>query len=168
MIREAKDSDAAALAEIYNFYIRNTVITFEEDDLDSDEFIKRIQKVQTSGHSWLITEEAGQVIGYAYSPKWNERSAYRNTAEVSIYLSDTAKSKGWGTKLYTELFNHLRKKSIHIVIGGIALPNTTSVALHEKFGMEKVAHFKRVGYKFGQWLDVGYWQVQLTAASSAP
>ena len=161
MIREAKESDAAALAEIYNFYIQNTVITFEEDDLDADEFIKRIRKVQSAGYSWLVAEEDGQVIGYAYSSKWNERSAYKNTAEVSIYLSEKAKSQGWGTKLYTELFSSLRKKSIHVVIGGITLPNPASVALHEKFGMEKVAHFKQVGYKFGQWLDVGYWQVQL-------
>lgn len=163
MIREAKDSDAAALAEIYNFYIRNTVITFEEDDVDADEFIKRIQKVKKSGHSWLVAEEDGHVIGYAYSSKWNERSAYKKTAEVSIYLSDAAKSRGWGAKLYTELFNRLRKKSIHVVIGGITLPNAASVALHEKFGMEQVAHLKQVGYKFGQWLDVGYWQVQLNS-----
>jgi len=161
MIREAEDNDATAIAEIYNFYIRNTVITFEEDDLEVNEFIKRIQKVQTSGYCWLVAEEKGQVIGYAYSSKWNERSAYKNTAEVSVYLSHTAKTQGWGTKLYTELFNSLRKKSIHVVIGGITLPNAASVALHEKFGMEKVAHFKQVGYKFGQWLDVGYWQAQL-------
>jgi phosphinothricin acetyltransferase len=71
--------------------------------------------------------------------------------------------KGFGTKLYDELFSRLRKKKLHVAIGGIALPNPSSIKLHEKFGMEKVAHYKEVGYKFGEWVDVGYWQVQLDA-----
>ncbi|PID45615.1 MAG: hypothetical protein CSB47_08185 [Proteobacteria bacterium] len=83
------------------------------------------------------------------------------TVEVSIYLSHQITSRGLGTQLYNALFSSLREKSVHIVIGGITLPNAASIALHEKFGMEKVAHFKEVGYKFGKWLDVGYWQVKL-------
>lgn len=163
MIREATDNDAEAITAIYNYYIQNTVITFEEDSLNPSDFIERIRKVQESGYSWLVAEENGKIIGYAYSSKWNDRTAYINTAEVSIYLSHLIKSRGWGTKLYDVLFSSLRQKSIHIVIGGITLPNPASVAIHEKFGMEKVAHFKEVGYKFGEWLDVGYWQVQLNA-----
>ena len=163
MIREATDEDAQAIAEIYNHYIRNTVITFEEDVLDAKEVIKRIKKVQQSGFSWLVAQVDNNVIGYAYSSPWNERAAYIHTAEVSVYLSHTVRSKGWGTKLYKVLFNSLREKSIHIVIGGVTLPNPASVAIHEKFGLEKVAHFKQVGYKFGEWLDVGYWQLQLKA-----
>ncbi len=161
MIREATKSDAEAITEIYNYYIENSVITFEEVALYPSDFIKRIKKVQDSGLSWLIAEQNSKVIGYAYAAKWNERAAYKNTVEVSIYLSHQLKSKGWGTKLYNALFAILQTKSIHVVIGGITLPNTASVALHEKFGMEKVAHFKEVGYKFGKWLDVGYWQVKL-------
>lgn len=163
MIREATDKDAEAITEIYNYYVQNTVITFEEVDLHPSDFVARISKVQESGYSWLVAEENGTVIGYAYSSKWNDRAAYKNTAEVSVYLSHQITSKGWGTKLYRTLFSSLREKSIHIVIGGITLPNVASVAIHEKFGMAKVAHFKEVGYKFGKWLDVGYWQVQLNA-----
>lgn len=163
MIREATKGDAAAIAEIYNHYIRNTVITFEDSVVDSKEFVERINNVQKTGFSWLVVEANNEVIGYAYSSKWNDRAAYKNTAEVSVYLSHTIQSKGWGTKLYDVLFSSLREKSIHVVIGGITLPNSASVAIHEKFGMEKVAHFKQVGYKFGKWLDVGYWQVQLNA-----
>lgn len=161
MIREATDKDAEAIAEIYNYYVQNTIITFEEDNLKPSDFIERIREVQQSGFSWLVAEENGKIIGYAYSSKWNDRAAYKNTAEVSVYLSQHVKSKGWGTKLYDVLFSSLREKSIHIAIGGITLPNPASIAVHEKFGMEKVAHFKQVGYKFGEWLDVGYWQVQL-------
>ena len=161
MIREASEGDAEAITEIYNHYIRNTVITFEEDEVTAADFIERINNVQKSGFSWLVAIENEKVIGYAYSSKWKDRTAYRNTAEVSVYLSHTTKSKGWGTKLYEVLFSGLRGKAIHIVIGGITLPNPASIAIHENFGMEKVAHFKEVGYKFGEWLDVGYWQVQL-------
>jgi len=161
MIREATENDARSIADIYNHYIRDTFITFEEDEISSDEMSERIQDVQHSGFSWLVATENDLVVGYAYSSKWNDRTAYRNTAEVSVYLLDTAKSKGWGTKLYEVLFASLEQKNIHMVIGGITLPNPASVAIHEKFGMEKAAHFREVGFKFGEWLDVGYWQVQL-------
>lgn len=161
MIREATEKDAKAITDIYNYYIQNTVITFEEDLLEEKDLIQRIKKIQDSGFNWLVAEENSKVIGYAYSSKWNDRGAYRNTAEVSVYLAQDTQANGWGSRLYESLFASLERRSIHIVIGGISLPNPTSVALHEKFGMKKVAHFKQVGYKFEQWLDVGYWQIQL-------
>lgn len=163
MIRQATESDAEVIANIYNHYIQNTVITFEESVISAVDIIDRIAKVKNSGLPWLVAEENTEVIGYSYATQWNGRSAYRHTAETAIYLSHTSLSKGWGTKLYDALFSELRLMSIHIVIGGVTLPNPASIALHEKFGMQKVAHFKEVGYKFGKWLDVGYWQVNLDA-----
>ena len=145
-----------------NDYFQNTVITLE-NPLTAGDIITRIEKVKRSGLPWLVAEKEGEVIGYAYATKWNERSAYRHTVEVTAYLSNTALSEGWGTKLYEGLFDALRHSSIRVAVGGITLPNLASIALHEKFGMEKVAHFKSVGYKFGKWLDVGYWQVQIDA-----
>jgi L-amino acid N-acyltransferase YncA len=161
MIRSATKSDAQTIADIYNYYIQNTVITFEEQAISKNDIIERIQKVVDANLPWLVAEEGGTVIGYAYATKWNTRSAYKHTVETSIYLSNSSVSKGWGTQLYKALFDTLRHKSIHVIIGGITLPNPASIALHEKYGMKKVAHFKEVGYKFGQWLDVGYWQVEL-------
>lgn len=163
MIREATEQDAEVLAEIYNYYVNNTSITFEERAVSSDDIVERINKSHESGLPWLVALEGQKVIGYAYSVKWSDRAAYRYTAEVSIYLSHRAKARGWGTKLYQALFSNLRNRDLHIAIGGIALPNPASIALHEKFGMKKVAHFKEVGYKFGEWIDVGYWQVQINA-----
>jgi phosphinothricin acetyltransferase len=110
---------------------------------------------------WLVAEDDKEIVGYAYATRWHDRSAYRYTVEVSAYLANTACSKGWGTQLYTALFEVLRRLDIHVVIAGIALPNQASVALHEKFGMEKVANFSEVGFKFGRWIDVGHWQVRL-------
>jgi L-amino acid N-acyltransferase YncA len=95
--------------------------------------------------------------------KWRERFAYRFSVEVTVYLAPTFTGNGVGSQLYDALFSVLKSRSIHSVIGGITLPNLASVALHEKFGLEKVAHFKEVGFKFEQWKDVGYWQGVLKA-----
>ena len=161
MIRPATELDAIAIASIYNYYIENSTATFEENPLTASDILSRIEKVRLAGLHWLVAEQDEKILGYAYATKWNERAAYRHTVETSIYLSNVSLSAGWGTKLYSDLFSRLRSQSIHIAIGGITLPNPASIALHEKFGMEKVAHFKEVGFKFDQWLDVGYWQVQL-------
>lgn len=96
------------------------------------------------------------MIGYAYASKWKGRCAYRYSVEVSVYLHAEQSGQGMGTALYSALFKQLSELGYHVAIGGIALPNAASVALHEKFGMKKVAHFKEIGFKFGQWVDVGY------------
>jgi len=164
VIRDAAECDAAAVAAIYNHYILNSVISFEEEALSTQAMSQRIAAVQQASPHWLLLEEAGEVQGYAYSSPWNSRAAYRFSAEVSVYLSHTLTPRGPGTRLYTELFARLRAQGMHAVIAGIALPNDASVALHEKFGMQKVAHFSQVGRKFGQWVDVAYWQLGLESA----
>ncbi len=163
VIRDAIDSDAAALADIYNYYVRNTAITFEEVPLTASEMSQRVAGILAAGYVWLVAVDNQRVVGYACSSPWKPRAAYRHTVEISVYVAHDAVSTGWGTRLYQAIFLRLRESAVHIAIGGIALPNTTSVALHEKFGMEKVAHFKEVGFKHGAWIDVGYWQVQLQA-----
>ena len=161
LIRPAETADAAAICEIYNHYIEHTVITFEEVLLTAGDIDKRLQDINAIGLPWLVAEVQGVVIGYAYAGKFRDRSAYRYTAEVTVYLAPAGTGQGAGTRLYNALFEALRERSIHIVIGGITLPNVASVALHEKMGMEKVAHLEEVGCKFGKWLDVGYWQATL-------
>lgn len=161
MIREATTADAKIIAKIYNHYVEDTVITFEEDPVSINEMACRIEKVSNAGLPWFVAEERGEVIGYAYAIAWKERAAYKHSVEVTVYLSCERGAKGWGTKLYEAVFLALKNTSVHVVIGGITLPNPASVALHEKFGMKKVAHFKAVGYKLNQWLDVGYWQIEL-------
>lgn len=161
MIREARGSDSEAVVEIYNYYIRNSVATFEENDIAPAEMANRIEKVIGSGLPWIVAEQNGKVCGYAYAGTWNSRSAYIRTVEVTIYISPSEVSSGLGTQLYRELFLRLQERKIHCVIAGITLPNPSSVAIHEKFGMQKSGEFKEVGYKFGRWLDVGYWTVLL-------
>ncbi|WP_221409088.1 GNAT family N-acetyltransferase [Reichenbachiella versicolor] len=161
IIREVTAKDAEQIAEIYNYYILNSVATFEEELIDPKEIQKRISNILESGHFWFVVEYNGNLIGYSYSSLWKERVSYRFSAAVAVYLDLNFTGKGLGNKLYEALFKKLKEKNIHTVIGGITLPNEGSVALHESFGMKKVAHFSEVGFKFGKWLDVGYWQVIL-------
>lgn len=158
MIRLAELSDAAAITDIYNPYINDTTITFEEQTLSAAQIAQRLQDIHAAGLPWLVAQDAGQLVGYAYASPWKARSAYRHSVEVSVYLSAQAQGRGWGSRLYETLFGALKEGQVHVAIGGIALPNPASIALHEKFGMKQVAHFEQVGFKFGRWLDVGYWQ----------
>jgi phosphinothricin acetyltransferase len=156
MIREATSSDARAIADIYNYYILNTVITFELDPVTPEEIIKRMEKYKEVG-PYLVLEEDRGVIGYAYVSKFRERPAYEHSVETSIYLKNGCSGQGLGTKLYGKLLSQVSLQR-HILIGGIALPNEASIKLHEKCGFKKVAHFSEVGRKFGKWIDVGFWQ----------
>ncbi|KGJ93695.1 GNAT family N-acetyltransferase [Colwellia psychrerythraea] len=162
MIRAVQVEDANRISAIYNHYIVHTVVTFEEEVITASEITKRIGKITADGLPWFVAEDrAGNILGYAYAAKWRDRFSYRFSVEVTVYLDPKYISKGLGTKLYQVLFDELKGKNIHSAIGGITLPNEGSVALHEKFGMIKVAHFNEVGWKFNRWLDVGYWQVTI-------
>lgn len=166
MIRPVNTADAAALCAIYNHYISNTVVSFEEECVGTDEFAARIAKVQAAGLPWLVMEQDGNVIGYAYAARWQERSAYRFCALVSVYLAPDSVGAGRGTRLYEALFAALRATPVRWVIGAIALPNAASVALHEKMGMARVGLHPQVGFKFGRWIDVGYWQGEVERKAS--
>lgn len=160
-MREARVDDADAIAAIYNYYVLTTSISFEETEVSAIDMAGRIADVQAAGLPWLVAEIDGAVAGYAYATKWRVRHAYRFSVESSVYLAPDSAGKGIGAKLYGVLLERLRAGGYHLAIGGIALPNAASVALHEKMGFEKVAHFSEVGFKFGRWTDVGYWQLAL-------
>jgi len=160
MIRMATAADAAAIAAIYNHYIANTVITFEETPLAPEEIAERMRTV-LAAYPWLVLEREGRVQGYAYAGRFHARSAYRPTAETAVYLADGACGAGLGTALYADLLERLRVQGLRSLIGIIALPNEPSVGLHEKFGFAPVARLKEVGRKFDRYIDVGYWQLML-------
>ena len=158
MIRPATPADSAAIAAIYNHYVTDTTVTFEEEPVAPPEMARRVAAVTAHGHPWLVAEVEGQLAGYAYATQWHHRSGYRFSAEVTVYLGPSFGGRGLGTALYRQLFPVLEARNIRVIMGVIALPNPASVALHEKFGMERVGLFKGIGIKFGQWSDVGYWQ----------
>jgi phosphinothricin acetyltransferase len=160
-LRDATPDDGDGLAAIYNPYVVETVVTFEEDALTGAAMARRVADIHEAGLPWLVAMRNGRVIGYAYASPWKARRSYRFSVETSVYLERDAGGAGVGTMLYTALFARLRASGLHSVIGGISLPNAASVALHEKMGMTKVAHFPEVGFKLGRWIDVGYWHVVL-------
>ncbi len=161
MIRQAVATDAEAVACIYNHYIRETIITFVEQPVSPSEMAERIAQTAAASLPWLVAEQSDTIVGYAYASKWKERSAYRFSAETTIYLVPGCFGKGIGTSLYQALLKQLKDLGLHVAIGGVALPNAASVALHEKLGFRKVAHFGEVGFKFDKWIDVAYWQLTL-------
>ncbi len=162
MVRSVATQDIPRICDIYNYYIKETYNTFETDEISKDEMEKRVEVV-IAMFPLLVSVENDHVMGYAYATRWQARSAYKYSAEASIYSAPEAKGQGLGTQLYIDLLNELKHLGIHTVMGGIALPNAESVALHEKLDFVKVAHFKEVGFKHNHWIDVGYWQLRIEA-----
>ena len=158
-IRMATVEDATAIAAIYNPYVADTCITFETEPVQAAGVAARITEVLDAGLPWLLAEDAAGVAGFAYASKWKGRCAYRFSVESTVYLHRGHTGRGIGRALYSRLLEEIRARRMHAVIGGIALPNAASIALHERLGFRKVAHFEQVGYKQDRWIDVGYWQL---------
>jgi phosphinothricin acetyltransferase len=160
MIRNAETRDASQITSIYNYYIENTTITFEENCVTQEEMENRINDY-TKEYPWLVYEEKGKILGYCYATKWRVRSAYKHSAETTVYVDKDHHGKGTGTLLYKELVSRCKTKGLHVLVAGIALPNEKSQKIHEKIGFKKVAHFEEIGRKFDHWIDVGYWEYKL-------
>lgn len=165
MIRNVTLEDAREIAEIYNYYVLNSCVTFEELEVSAEEMRGRIEATNLK-FPWLVFEKDGEILGYAYATMWKPRSAYKHTVESTVYLKKEATKNGIGSLLYAALISQMTDLGFHAVIGGISLPNDASVALHEKFGFEKIAQFKEVGYKFNKWIDVGYWELLISKKSN--
>jgi L-amino acid N-acyltransferase YncA len=156
-IRACEPEDVKSICEIYNYYVKNTTVTFEENTVDHSEMLKRLE-TYTKTYPWFVCEVDRNVVGYAYATKWKDRGAYKHSAELTIYLKNTNMGKGYGKALYAVLLDALYSMNCHLVLAGIALPNETSIKLHESFGFRKAAHFSEIGHKFDNWIDVGYWE----------
>lgn len=159
-IRDAREGDSQQICQIYNYYVETSGATFEEQLVSQGVMAERIVSIQKQ-LPWLVFEEAGEILGYAYVSPWKERSAYRFAVESSIYVAQQAAGKGIGNSLYQALLARLVDYPIATVIAGITLPNPASIVLHERLGFNQVAEFERVGFKFGNWMNVGYWQRQI-------
>lgn len=158
VIRPATLADAWAIAGIYNHYIRNTVVTFEEEPLSTRAMEQRIAAVRDASLPWLLADSRDGIIGYACAGRFHPRSAYRYAAETAVYLAHGREGQGTGTRLYVELLNLLKNQGIRTAVGLIALPNAPSVTLHEKLGFSHTGTLTAVGFKQDRWVDVGYWQ----------
>lgn len=160
VVRTAAAGDARAIAAIYNHYVENTIITFEETPLSEAEVAKRIADVGGS-FPWLVLEREGRIAGYCYASRFHARSAYGRTVETTVYVERGAGGAGIGSALYGELLERLRARKLHCALGLIALPNEPSVRLHERFGFRRAGVLEEVGWKLGRFIDVGFWQLKL-------
>jgi L-amino acid N-acyltransferase YncA len=159
-IRTVKKEDSRRICEIYNHYVENTSISFEEAPVPQEEMETRIATISTT-YPYFIYEADGVLLGYAYANKWRDRSAYRYVAEVTVYIDKDHLGQGIGRLLLTALLDECRKRGLHTLMAVISLPNEASIRLHEEFGFKKAAHFTEVGYKQNKWIDVGYWELLL-------
>jgi L-amino acid N-acyltransferase YncA len=167
LIRLAAESDAAAIAELYRPIVETTSITFELEPPDEEEMSRRVRDTLLL-HPWLVCELDGDVAGYAYATKHRARAAYRWSVDVSVYVRSASRGQGVGHGLYLSLFAVLRAQGYINAYAGIALPNPASVGLHERVGFQPLCVYQHVGYKFGEWRDVGWWQLMIQPAAPSP
>jgi L-amino acid N-acyltransferase YncA len=161
------ERDAAACAAIYAPAVEGSIISFELAAPNAAEIARRMRHYQET-HPWLVAEREGEVVGYAYGCEFNPRPAYRWSAWVSVYVGAGQRGQGVGRALYEELFARMRAQGLRTAIAGITLPNPASVGLHEALGFERVGLLGEIGWKEDQWLDVGWWQLQLLPAADGP
>ncbi|MEL6738385.1 MAG: arsinothricin resistance N-acetyltransferase ArsN1 family B [Pseudomonadota bacterium] len=160
MIRSAAAADAEAIQAIYAPIVEATTISFETVAPSVEEMATRIAAI-VPDYPFLVAEKNGRVLAYAYASQHRARTAYRSSVDVAVYVGAKARRTGLGRALYEELLPQAAARGYHAAFAGIALPNTSSVALHEAMGFEPVGVYKEVGQKLGRWLDVGWWQRRL-------
>ena len=162
-IRPAEPRDVPDMLEIYNHYVANSTVTFDEDPLTLKEMREKFSHVAKLGYPWLVAESAGgQVLGYAYVTPWKQKAAYRYTVENSIYLGPAATGRGIGTALMTALLPAAKSAGIREIVAVIADKGAeASIAMHRRFGFQEIGHMGKVGFKFGRWLGTYLFQKSL-------
>jgi phosphinothricin acetyltransferase len=160
MIRMASVTDAAVVAAIYEPYVSKTVMSLELEPPTPEEMARRIASTLCNA-PWLVVEKDGEVLGYAYAARLNERPAYQWSLFSIVYVREDQRRRGLGRALYTSLFALLRVQGYCRLHASVTLPNEASVALHESFGFQPVGVYRAVGFKHGAWRDVGWWQLAL-------
>jgi phosphinothricin acetyltransferase len=167
MIRIARAEDATAIHAIYAPSVSAGVATFETELPGVDAMRARL-RTRLQHYPWLVWEDAGEVLAYAYAGRFRERAAYDWIAETSIYVHADAQRRGIARQLYGVLLDAMRLQGITQAVGVITLPGTASVAMHEAMGFISAGVWRQCGYKLGQWWDVGVWQKELQPAASPP
>lgn len=163
-IRAATPEDAGSIAAIYAPHVLTGTASFEIEPPDARAM--RTRMAASDGlYPWMVATQgdadSGGVIGYAYASKFRDRPAYRYVCETSIYLTDASSGTGVGRLLYEALVDTLRAQGFVHAIGAITLPNDRSIKLHEAVGFRRAGVYREVGFKHGQWIDVGFWQCEL-------
>jgi phosphinothricin acetyltransferase len=162
-LRDAEPRDIPDMREIYNHYVANSTVTFDEDALTLAEMRSKYKHVVDLAYPWLVAvSPGGNVLGYAYVTPWKPKAAYRFTVENSIYLGPASTGKGLGSALMKELLARSKAAGIKEVVAVIADRGAeASIALHTRFGFKEIGHMGKVGFKFGRWLGTVLMQKSL-------
>jgi L-amino acid N-acyltransferase YncA len=162
-IREAEPADLPDIREIYNHYVRNTTVTFDEDAMTLREFRDKLAHLAKLNMPFIVAvSPSGSVLGYAYVQPWKAKKAYRFTVENTIYLGPAATGKGLGNALMAELIARSKAAGLKEIVAVIADRGAeASIRLHEKFGFKDIGHMGRVGFKFDRWLGTVLMQKSL-------
>ena len=160
-LRIATKEDGAALAAIYAYYVENTAITFEYVAPSAEEFGERIAH-KLEKYPYIVAEENGRAVGYAYADMYRERAAFNWSCELSVYVDKNETGKGIGKRLYNALIDILRLQGFVSVVASITYPNESSVTLHEKMGFVHLGTMHDIGYKFGRWLDLMWFEKRIS------
>jgi L-amino acid N-acyltransferase YncA len=166
-VRDATKHDAGACAAVYAPYVTDTVVTFESEPPSAADIAERIAAAQRT-HAWLVLEDDGRVVGYAYGGPYRSREAWRWSCETSVYLETGRRRGGGGRALYTALLDRLAARGYRTAIGVMTLPNDASEGLHRAMGFAAVGVHPRIGWKFGAWHDVAFAQRALGPEDAAP
>ena len=161
LVRDATAQDAAACAAIYAPYVTDTPISFEEQPPSASEMADRILAASRT-HAWVVLEDGGRVVGYAYGGPFRNRAAYRFSCEVSVYVETGRRRTGAGRALYEALLPRLTERGFNTALAGMTMPNDASVALHRAMSFHPVGTYREVGFKHGAWHDVAWVQRILT------
>lgn len=164
MIRGAVREDVPAILEIYAPYVRSTAFTFEYDVPEASEFMCRFERI-TARYPYLVWEEDGRILGYAYADAAFSRAAYDWDADLSVYLDMNARGRGMGTKLYACLEALMALYGYHNLYGIVTGENTVSARFHEKNGYRLLGTLPKTGFKFGRWIDTCWYGKRLCAAN---
>ena len=151
-VREVRLEDAAAISEIYRPYVLDTDITYETVPPTPEQFAERIKKT-TERYPYVVCEDEGEVIGYAYASRAGERAAYEYSVSMSVYVRQDKRRLGAARAMYAFLLDELVKRGYHTAVALLSLPNDASEAFHESFGFEKVGVFREMGWKHGAFHD---------------
>lgn len=166
LVRHADPArDAAACVAIYAPYVTDSAVSFEEAPPSTEQFAAHIAAT-SARYPWLVIEDAGTVVGYAYASQHRARAAYRWAADVGIYVDPARHGAGAGRRLYEALIDLLRRQRLHRACAGITLPNDASIALHRALGFEHVGTYRSIGWKAGAWRDVSWWQLALASGGA--
>jgi L-amino acid N-acyltransferase YncA len=166
-VRDALEYDAAPCAAIYAPYVTDTAITFESEPPSGSEMAERIAGARRT-HAWLVLEDRGRVVGYAYGGPYKGRAAYRWSCEVSVYLEWGRRRTGGGRALYAALLARLAERGFRTAVAGMTLPNEASAGLHRAMGFEPVGVYRGIGWKHGTWHDVAWVQRSIGPGQDPP